>query len=79
MWGLPVALSNTVGLGTALIGAFDSACHLYTRGGVTVEATNSHSTYFVQNLVAMRAESRAALAVFRPTAFTAVTGLGVAI
>jgi HK97 family phage major capsid protein len=72
-------LSNTVGLGTALIGAFDSAARLYVRGGVTVEASNSHASYFTSNLVAIRAESRAALAVFRPAAFTAVTGLGVAI
>jgi HK97 family phage major capsid protein len=79
LWGLPVALSNTVGLGTALVGAFDSAARLYVRGGVTVEASNSHSNYFTTNLVALRAESRAALAVFRPSAFTAVTGLGVTI
>jgi HK97 family phage major capsid protein len=79
LWGLPVALSNNVGLGTALIGAFDSACRLYNRGGVTVEVSNQHASYFANNLVMVRAESRAALAVFRPTAFTAVTGLGVAI
>ncbi len=45
------------------------------RGGVTVEATNSHDNYFALNLVAIRAESRAALCVFRPVAFTAVSGL----
>jgi len=79
LWGLPVALSTTVGAGTALLGAFDSAARLYVRGGVTVEATNSHGDLFVKNLVAMRAESRQALAVFRPGAFTSVTGLGTSI
>jgi HK97 family phage major capsid protein len=79
LWGLPVALSTTVGAGTALLGAFDSAARLYTRGGVSVEATNSHGDLFVKNLVALRAESRQALAVFRPGAFTSVTGLGTSI
>ena len=79
LWGLPVALSTTVGLGTALIGAFNSAAHLYRRGGVSVEMTNSHASYFQSNLLMIRAEQRMALAAFRPNAFTAVTGLGVAI
>jgi HK97 family phage major capsid protein len=79
VWGLPVALSTTVGLGTALVGAFNSAAHIYRRGGVSVEATNSHASYFTSNLVALRAEQRQALACFRPTAFTAVTGLGTSI
>jgi HK97 family phage major capsid protein len=70
-----VILSTVVGLGTALVGSFGSAAHLYRRGGVTVEASNSHSTYFTSDLVALRAEQREALAVFRPSAFTAVSGL----
>jgi hypothetical protein len=42
---------------------------------VTVEATNSHSDYFVKDLVAVRAEQREALLVYRPAAFTVVSGL----
>ena len=41
--------------------------------------TNSHASYFQSNLLMIRAEQRMALAAFRPNAFTAVTGLGVAI
>jgi hypothetical protein len=40
-----------------------------------VEASNSHADYFQRNLTAIRAEERLALAVYRPGAFGAVTGL----
>jgi HK97 family phage major capsid protein len=75
LWGLPVYLSTVVGAGTALVGSFGQAAALWRRGGVTVEATNSHASQFVQNLMTIRAESRLALAVYRPSAFVAVTGM----
>ena len=45
------------------------------KGGLRVEASNSHSTFFQENKVAIRAEERLALAVYRPAAF-AVADLG---
>jgi HK97 family phage major capsid protein len=75
LWGKPVILSSVVGAGTALVGSFGQAAQVFRRGGVTVEATNSHDDYFVKNLAAIRAEQRLALAVYRPTAFTVVSGL----
>jgi HK97 family phage major capsid protein len=75
MWGVPVVLHTGVGLGTALIGDFRESAHIWRRGGVTVEASSSHSDYFQRNLVALRGESRLALGVYRSTAFTAVSGL----
>jgi HK97 family phage major capsid protein len=75
LWGKPVVLSTVVGLGTALVGNFRSAAHLWRRGGLSVEATNSHGTLFVQNITMIRAESRAALGLYRPSAFTGVVGL----
>lgn len=75
IWNVPVIITTAVGAGTALLGAFSQAAQLFRRGGLTVEATNSHSDYFFKNLVAIRAEQREALAVYRPSAFTQVTGL----
>ena len=75
IWGLRVIVTSAITANTALLGAFSQASQLFRRGGLTVEATNSHDDYFIKNLVAIRAEERLALAVFRPTAFTQITGL----
>ena len=73
-WGMRVWVSTHVGAGTALVGASQSAA-IFRRGGATVESTNSHSDFFVKDLSMLRAEQREALAVYRPGAWCAVTGL----
>ena len=75
LWNTTVVLSTVVGAGTALVGNFGQGAHIWRRGGVSVEASNSHSDFFVKNLTAIRAESREALGLYRPAAFTAVSGL----
>lgn len=75
LWGLPVVPTPAITAGTALVGAFRSAAQVFRKGGIRVEATNSHDDYFIRNLVAIRAEERVALAVYRPGAFGTVTGL----
>jgi HK97 family phage major capsid protein len=75
IWNTRVVLSTIVGPGTALVGSFGQAAQLHRRGGPTVEATNSHASYFQNNLVMLRAEERLALCVYRPVAFTEVRGL----
>jgi HK97 family phage major capsid protein len=79
LWGLPAVKTPTIASGTALVGAFRQAAQVFRKGfrkgGMRVEASNSHSDYFVKNLVAIRAEERLALAVYRPGAFGTVTGL----
>jgi HK97 family phage major capsid protein len=75
IWGLPVDVTPSIVANTALVGAFDSQAQVFMRGGVRVEASNSHQDYFIKNLVAIRAEQREALVVYRPGAFGKVTGL----
>ena len=75
IWGKRVVLSTVVGPGTALIGSFLQAAKVMRRGGPTIEISNSHSDYFQMNLAMLRCESRLALCVFRPVAFTQLTGL----
>jgi HK97 family phage major capsid protein len=78
LWGLPVALSTRLEAETdGLVGAFKQGAQLWLRSAITVQATNSHADFFIKNLVAIRAEQRAALAVYRPGAFGLVTGLDV--
>lgn len=75
LWGLPVAVTPTIASGTALVGDFRGSAQIFRKGGIRVEASNSHQDFFVKNLVAIRAEERLALAVYRPAAFGTVTGL----
>jgi hypothetical protein len=75
LWGLPVAFSPVVPAGTAIVGAFQQGAQVFWRGGIRVEASNSHADFFIRNLVAIRAERRFALCVYRPAAFAKVTNL----
>jgi HK97 family phage major capsid protein len=75
LWGLPVVVTPSIVANTALTGAFNSAAQVFRKGGVRVEASNSHSDFFIRNLIAIRCEERLALAVYRPAAFGTITGL----
>jgi HK97 family phage major capsid protein len=75
LWNTRVVLSNIVGPGTALVGNFAVGAHIWRRGGVSVEATNSHSDWFAKDISMLRAEERLGLGLYRPAAFTEVRGL----
>lgn len=75
IWGLRVRVTPLIAEGTALVGAFQPHAQVFRKGGVRVVASTEHSTYFVENKVAILAEERLALAVYRPAAFCTVTGL----
>jgi len=48
---------------------------LFRKGGLRLEASNSHTDFFTRNLTAIRAESRLVLGIRRPAAFGTATGL----
>jgi HK97 family phage major capsid protein len=73
VWGLPAIVTSAITAGTVLVGAFRTAAQAFLRTGLTVEASNSHADYFQKNMTALRAEQRAALAVYRPAGFSKVT------
>lgn len=76
LWGLPVRLSTGIGsAGTAGVGAFRSYAQIFNNGGVVVEASTEHSTYFTERKVALAVSRRLSVADYRPTAFCTVTGL----
>jgi len=75
LWGLPVVVTPRMPITVGLVGAYRAAAQIFRKGGIRVEATNSHADYFVKNIVAIRAEERLALAVYRPSAFGEVTVL----
>jgi HK97 family phage major capsid protein len=75
IWGTQVAVTPSIVANTALVGAFGTMSQVFRKGGIRIEASNSHQDFFIKNLVAIRAEERLALAVYRPGAFGKVTGL----
>lgn len=73
LWGVRTIVTPAIAAGTVLVGAFSSAAQLFRKGGVSVDSTNSNEDDFKYNRVALRAEERILLAVYRPTAFVKVT------
>lgn len=75
IWGKVVRQTTGMTEGTGLVGAFRAHAQVVRREGVTVTLSTEHASYFIENKVAILAESRLALAVFRPSAFATVTGI----
>jgi HK97 family phage major capsid protein len=75
VWGVPVVTTTAITQGTALVGAFRLGGQIFRRMGLTMEMTNSDASDFVYNRIAIRAETRLTLVVYRPLAFCTVTGI----
>jgi HK97 family phage major capsid protein len=72
VWNKPVYVTSAIGgAGTALVGSTEAA-QVWNRGGLNIEATNSHASNFVLNLSVIRAERRLGLCVDRPNGFVEV-------
>jgi HK97 family phage major capsid protein len=56
-----------------LVGAWRTSAMVVRRGGIDLALSESHSTFFAENKVMLRAEEELALCVFRPAGFAAVT------
>ena len=69
IWGLPVVQSESMLQGNALCGAYGLGATLYDREEANVAVSESHDKFFIQNMVAIRAEERIMLPIFRPLAF----------
>lgn len=74
VWGLPVVESEAMTENTALVGDFAMGCSLFDReqAAIRVGLINDQ---FTRNMQTILAELRAAFVVWRPTAFTRVTGV----
>lgn len=75
LWGLPVALDASLASasgGTQLVGDFRTYSALAVKRGMTVKLSDSHADFFTNGKQAIRADLRAALAVYRPAAFCEV-------
>lgn len=71
LWGLRIVQDPLQPAGFVTVGDWKQAI-LYVRSGISVIATDSHSDFFVRNLIVILAEGRYGLAVPRPQAFANV-------
>jgi HK97 family phage major capsid protein len=75
IWGLPIRQTTAMTQNTGLVGAFRPWSEVIRREGITITLSTEHSTFFIENKVAILAEERLALAIYRPSAFATVTGI----
>jgi HK97 family phage major capsid protein len=71
LWNLPVIESEATPAGTAWVGDWRKAI-LWDREQSSITLSDSHASFFVQNLVAILAEMRAAFGVIQPSAFVQI-------
>ena len=71
LWGIPVAESHHVAEGSAWSGNWSKAV-LWDRQQATISVSDSHSDFFIRNMVAILGEMRAAFGLIRPSAFIEV-------
>lgn len=72
IWGLPVVRTRTVTSGLPIVADWTAAM-VFDRLQTTVRQSDSHSDFFITNKLAILAEERIGLAVFRPDLFAKVT------
>jgi HK97 family phage major capsid protein len=70
LWGLPVVSTEIAAfLGKFLTGSFANAAQLFDREDANVVISTENADDFEKNMISIRCEERAALAVYRPEAF----------
>lgn len=73
LWRVPITASTAIRQGDVLLGALNMAATLWDREDATIAVSDSHEDFFATNKIAMRAEERLALAVYRPEGFVHLT------
>jgi HK97 family phage major capsid protein len=75
VWGLEVRPTTNMLENTGLVGAFKPHAQVFRRSGIEIAISTENEDYFTKNKVAVRAEERLALAVYRPSAFCKVEAI----
>ena len=71
LWGLPRVECEAVTEGEGILGDFRKAV-LWDREQASIQVSDSHSDFFIRNMVAVLAEMRCAFGLIRPSAFCKV-------
>lgn len=75
LWGVPVVITNAITVGTALVGDFAMFAEIRRKSDMSIDVTDAHSSFFIENKLAIRAEMREALLNYRGSAFCSATSL----
>lgn len=72
-WDLPVVRTRAQTTGTSLVGAWALGSTLFDKEQTTIRQSDSHDTFFTNNLLAILAEERVGVAWHRPDWFVKAT------
>lgn len=75
LWGLEVRGVPALTENTGIVGAFDTMASFVRRAGLEIIVSTEHSTYFTERKMAILAEERVGIEVYRGYAFCSVTGI----
>jgi len=75
IWGLPAVVTPGETENTCLLGDFQLYSEIRRRRGANIKVSDSHSDFFIKGKLAIRADKRLALVIYRITAFCKVTGI----
>jgi len=71
LWGYPIVENNQVDQGKAILGQWDKAVY-WDRQAATISVSDSHSDFFIRNMIAILCELRGAFGLIRPSNFVIV-------
>lgn len=69
VWAKPVVASQTMAAGNFLAGAFNLGAQIWDKEDATIRISENVNDHFIRNMVAILAEERMALTIYRPLAF----------
>lgn len=69
LWKVPVVDTVAIKDGTFLVGAFKMGATVWDREQASIRVSDSHDKFFTKNMIAILAEERLALTIYRPESF----------
>jgi HK97 family phage major capsid protein len=69
LWGIPCVVTPTLQENDFVVGNFTQGIRIYSKGSIDIRVSDSHSTFFVKNGIAVLAETELTSAIVRPAAF----------